>query len=31
MLYAFGLSLRKTPDFFWILSEHTPKSSVQIG
>jgi len=29
LLYAFGLSLRKTSGFFWILSEHVSKSSVE--
>jgi len=29
LLYAFGLSLRKTPGFFWLLSEPLSKSSVQ--
>jgi putative transposase len=29
LLYAFGLSLRKTSGFFWVLSEPLSKSSVQ--
>ena len=29
LLFAFGLSLRKTPGFFWLLSEPLSKSSVQ--
>jgi len=29
LLYAFGLSLRKTSGFFWLLSEPLSKSSVQ--
>jgi len=29
LLYTFGLSLRKTSGFFWVLSEPLSKSSVQ--
>jgi putative transposase len=31
LLYAFGLSLRKTSRFFWVLSERVSKSSVLGG
>ena len=29
LLYAFGLSFRKTSGFFWVVSELLSKSSVQ--